>query len=347
MNVIFIIFGLLALSVLIIAHELGHFVMAKINGVKVEEFSVGMGPKVFGIKGKETEYLIKAFPIGGYVKMLGDQESSDDSRSFSSKSPQRKLSIIAAGPIMNFVIAILFFTIIASAKGFVIPVISEVQKNSPAEAKGLLPGDKIIKVNNKKISTWDEFTTIVYTSNPDVNSAIANPINITFLRDSNEKTIDVTPIKNIEENRYMIGVGATAIEKPNLFQSIGYGVKQCGYIIKEVFSFLGNAFKGNVSKDDVGGPVTIIKISSQAAQAGFFYLLRFSAFISVQLAIFNIIPFPALDGGWIFILLYEIITRKKVDDKKVAIVNYIGFTFLMILMVLVILKDVFLPINLN
>jgi regulator of sigma E protease len=343
----YIVLGLLALSVLIIAHELGHFTLAKLNGVKVEEFSLGMGPKIFGIKGKETEYLIKAFPIGGYVRMLGEEEKSDDERAFSNKSPVRKLSIIAAGPIMNFIIAILFFTIIASAKGFVTPVIGEVQKNSPAEAKGLLAGDRIIKVNDKKISTWDEFTMEIYSANPDANSATANPVNITYERKGVENTIDIIPIKNTEENRFMIGVGGTVVENPNLIQSVRYGINQTGSIIKQLGDFLGNIFKGKVSSDDVGGPVTIVKISSQAAKAGIFNLLWLCAFLSVQLAIFNIIPFPALDGGWIFLLLFEIITRKKVDDKKVAVVNYIGFTVLMILMVLVVLKDIFIPINLN
>jgi regulator of sigma E protease len=339
--------GLLALSVLIIVHELGHFTLAKINGVKVEEFSLGMGPKIFGIKGKETEYILKAFPIGGYVKMFGEQESSNDSRAFSSKSPERKLSIIAAGPLMNLITAILFFTIIASVKGFYVPVISSVEKNSPAEKAGIVAGDKIIEANDKKITNWEEFVYLVSSTNKDINSETVNPINITFVHNGSQISKSIIPMKNVEEKRFMIGVAPTVIDKPNLVQSVSYGLRQTGYIIKEVFSFLGNLFKGNVSKDDVGGPVTIIKISSEAARAGFIYLLQLSAFISVQLAIFNIIPFPSLDGGWIFILIYEIITRKKVDDQKVAVVNYIGFIFLMILMVLVVLKDIFMPINFN
>jgi regulator of sigma E protease len=339
--------GLIAISVLIIVHELGHFTLAKINGVRVEEFSLGMGPKIFGIKGKETKYTIKAFPIGGSVQMFGEQDAIDDSRSFSSKSPERKLSIIAAGPLMNLITAILFFAIIASAKGFYVPVISSVEKGSPAEKAGIVAGDKIIKANDKKITNWEEFVYLVSSSNKDINSETVNPINITFVRNGSEINKSITPIKNAEEKRFMIGVAPTVIDKPNVIQSVNYGFRQTGYIIKEVFSFFGNLFKGNVSKDDVGGPVTIIKISSEAAKSGFYTLLNLSAFISVQLAIFNIIPFPSLDGGWIFILLYEIITRKKVDDQKVAVVNYIGFVFLMILMVLVVLKDIFMPINLN
>lgn len=336
----YIILALLAFSVLIIGHELGHFVMAKVNGVKVEEFSIGMGPKLFGIKGKETEYLIKAFPIGGYVKMFGEEEASDDDRAFSNKSPERKLSIIAAGPIMNLIMAVLFFMLLGFAKGYVVPVISEVQKNSPAESVGLQPGDKITNINNKKVTTWEDLSTQIYSSN-------GSPLQITFRRGEEVFSKTVTPAKVKEETgeRYIIGIVPTAVEHPTVLEAVKYGFNQTVSLIKQIGTTFKSLFSGKLSKDDIGGPVTIIKISGKAAQAGFWNLLWFCAFLSVQLAIFNIIPFPALDGGWIFLLLFEIITRKKVDDKKVAVVNYIGFTLLMILMVLVTLKDIFFPVN--
>ena len=180
MNLIYILGAILAFSILVIVHELGHFTLAKLNGVKVEEFSLGMGPKLFGIKGVETEYLIKAFPIGGYVKMLGEEEKVSDVRSFSSKSPAQKLSIIAAGPLMNFILAIFIFAFIGSIRGFALPIVDTVDVDKPAYTVGIQKGDKIITVNNKKIRTWDDFFTEVYMAN-------GNSLNISLLRNGEKK----------------------------------------------------------------------------------------------------------------------------------------------------------------
>ena len=339
MNIIYLLGGILAFSVLVIVHELGHFTLAKLNGVKVEEFSIGMGPKLFGIKGKETEYLIKAFPIGGYVKMLGEEEKVSDIRSFSSKSPAQRLSIIAAGPIMNLILAIVFFAVIGSIRGFQIPVVDKVEMDKPAYTAGIQKGDKIINVNDKKIKTWDDFFTQVYMAN-------GSNVNIKLLRNGETKSFDITPVKDEKENRYLVGIYPVILENPGLGKSISYGFTQTNTIITQTFDVLKTLFKGKVSSGDIGGPITIIKVSSKAAEQGIVSLMAFAAYLSVQLAIFNIIPFPALDGGWIFLLLFEIITRKKVDDNKIGVINYIGFAILMTLMVIVVIKDILYPIKL-
>lgn len=333
----YIISAIIAFSILIIVHELGHFTLAKINGVKVEEFSLGMGPKLFGIKGKETEYLIKALPIGGYVKMLGEEEAVTDKRAFSSKTSAQKLSIIAAGPLMNLILAVLLFGIVGS-RGYPVPVVNEIIKDSPAVTSGIKVGDKILKVDNEKISTWEDFQTKVYMMK-------GKPLNLTLLRDGTEKNINVIPIMNKEEKRYLIGIAPAFLKNPTIIQSTSYGFRQTGSLIKQTIGFFGTLFKGKASSSDFGGPVTIIKLSGQVAKAGIIPLMTFAAYLSVQLAIFNIIPFPALDGGWIFLFLFEIITRKKVDDKKVGFINYIGFALLMTLMVLITIKDILYPIK--
>ncbi|MCM8710621.1 RIP metalloprotease RseP [Clostridium sp. SYSU_GA19001] len=335
----YILGAILAFSVLVIVHELGHFTLAKLNGVKVEEFSIGMGPKVFGIKGKETEYLIKALPFGGYVKMLGEEEKVSDIRAFSSKTPARKLSIIAAGPIMNFVLAVVIFAVIGAIRGFLIPVIDKVDINSPAYNAGIQKGDKIININNKKVTTWDDFSTVVY-------MAKGENLNIKLLRNNEIKTINVTPVMNKEENRYIVGVWPTLLEKPNIINSLYYGLTQTNTIIKQTFGALKTIFTGKASADDFGGPISIIRISTKVAESGIIPLAAFAAYLSVQLAIFNIIPFPALDGGWIFLLLFEIITRKKIDDNKIGLINYIGFAILITLMIVILIKDILYPIKL-
>ncbi|MFL0195913.1 RIP metalloprotease RseP [Clostridium sp. WILCCON 0269] len=334
----YIIAAIIAFGVLIIIHELGHFILAKVNGVKVEEFSVGMGPKLFGIKGGETEYLIKLFPIGGYVKMLGDEGKSEDPRAFNNKSSIRKLSIVIAGPIMNFILGVVLFSIIASARGYLSPVVSRTLSGGPAAMAGIKAGDKITQVNNSKISTWEDFVTEIYT-------ASGNSVNITYERQGGVNQVNVTPVKDEKENRYIVGIEGTQVNKPTLTQSVSYGFIETKSLIKQTVSFFKTLFKGKASMNDVGGPLTIIKISGAAAKAGILSLLAFSAYISIQLAIFNIIPFPALDGGYIFLFLFEIITGKKVDDNKVGILNYVGFAILMALMVLVTVKDIFYPIK--
>jgi regulator of sigma E protease len=326
-------------SVLIIGHEFGHFIMAKANGVKVEEFSMGMGPKILSFKGKETEYMLKLFPIGGYVRMLGDEEESTDERAFSNKSPQRKLSIIAAGPIMNIVMSVGIFVLLAYTQGYMSPTISQVVANSPAETVGLMQGDVITRINNSKVITWDDITSQMYAVDA------KKPLSIVFTRNGVEKSISLTPIKDEEQNKYIIGIYPTKIDNPKLGNAIIYGAQQTKSLVKQTFITFKTLFQGKLTLNDFGGPVTIVKVSGQAAQGGLLNLLWLCAFLSVQLAIFNIIPFPALDGGWIFLFLFEIITRKKVSDDKIAIVNKIGFTILLLFMVLVTVKDIMIPIN--
>lgn len=334
----YILYAILAFSILILIHELGHFIMAKANNVMVEEFSLGMGPKLFGIQGKETKYLIKAFPIGGYVKMLGDENASLDPRAFNNKKPLQKLSIVIAGPIMNLVLGIFLFALIAGNKGYMAPIIDKLTPNGPAQAAGLLPGDKLVKINNSGILTWEDFVTGIYTSN-------GNPVTITYSRDSKLNTLKLSPVKDTELNRYIVGIYPSEVTKPNIVQSVKYGFIESWSLTKQTAGFFKTLFTGKASMNDFGGPVTIIKFSGAAAKAGILSLMAFAAYISIQLAIFNIIPFPALDGGFIFLFLFEIITGKKVDDNKVGIINYFGFAILMMLMVFVTIKDILYPIN--
>ncbi len=336
-NIPYFVMAILAFSLLIIIHELGHFTMAKLNGVKVHEFSLGMGPKLFGIKGKETEYLIKAFPIGGYVKMEGEDTGSDDPRAFNNKTPLQKLSIVSAGAIMNFILAIVLFAIVGASQGKIIPVIGEIIPSGAAMKAGMQVGDKITKVNSISIDKWDEFIN-------EISISKGENIKIEIVRDSKVKIFLLKPIKDVKENRFMIGVSGT-FQKLNFGEIVSYGFNQTFNTGKQIFAFFGSLFRGHESINDVGGPISIIRISTMVAKVGITNLMMLTAMLSVQLGILNIVPFPALDGGWIFILLFEIISGKKLDDKKVGAVNYIGFMLLMALMVFVVLKDIISPLK--
>lgn len=334
----YIIFAILAFSLLIIVHELGHFIMAKVNGIRVEEFAIGMGPKIFSIQGKETKYSIGILPIGGYVKMLGEEEEVEDNRSFSSKSPLRRISVILAGAIMNFLLALVLFTMILSKNGYTIAEVGEVQPNTPAYESGLQTGDKFLNINGEKVFSADDVSVAIAMSK-------GNPVDIEFERGGEVKDITITPKLN-EENKYVIGFYFGIEKNPTFIQGVKQSFKQTTSIISQTFKGLKTIVTGEANlKTDVGGPVTIIKMSGEAAKGGFWNLMYFTAFISINLAVFNLLPFPALDGGWTVILLIELITRKKVPEKIVATLNYVGIMILFGFMILVTVKDILFPIN--
>jgi len=337
-NIPYIIMGLLAFGVLVIWHELGHFILAKLNGVKVEEFSVGMGKKIFGVKGKETEYNVRMLPIGGYVKMLGEEGECEDTRAFANKANWRRLTIVAAGPIFNFILAIVLFGMVYSLTGTQIPTVAELTPDAPALSAGIKKGDKILEANEKKINTWTDFL-IVMTENT------GEAVELKIDRDGEIMDFNVVPVEVDDEggNRFIVGVAAEVI-RPSFGEAIKLGFKETKSMLRQTIGFFGKLFKGEASKDDVGGPVTIFKLTGKVAKAGILPLINFMAIISVQLAIFNIIPFPALDGGWILILLLQMITGKKFNEDVVGKINYIGFMVLLGLMVLVTIKDVLYPV---
>lgn len=338
----YIVYALLGFSLLIIVHELGHFIMAKVNGIRVEEFSIGMGPKIFSTEGKETKYSIGLFPIGGYVKMMGEEEEVNDERSFSSKSPLRRISVIVAGAFMNFLLAIIIFTVFLNKFGYSLPKVASLIENMPAVEAGLQEGDEFLKVNGSKVLSADDLSVAI-------NLAKDKPINFLISRNGENKEIVVTP-KLVEENgsqRYMIGFGFERIDNPGIVQSFKQSFKETISVINQTYKSLKMMVTGEVNfKTDVGGPVSIIRMSSEAAKNGIWNLMYFIAFISINLAVFNMLPFPALDGGWTVILLIELITRRKVPDRIVGAMNYVGIMLLFGLMILVTIKDILFPIQL-
>lgn len=319
-------------GLLIIGHEFGHFVMAKLSDIKVMEFSFGMGPRIFKFGKGETEYSWRAFPIGGFVKMLGEEEQINDPRSFSCKPTAVRMGVIAAGPIMNIIISIIIFAVISMTTGYIKPVVSKLIDEFPvAKNAGVMVGDRIVKVNGQKIFTYEDYLMFVYQNG-------GTPFNLVIDRGGKQIGVDITPMWNAEENRYMIGIEAS-YGKAGLFEGIQYGLSNTVSLTKQIGSFFKSLVAGKASTEDVSGPVGIIKYAGEAARNGFDSLLVFTAFLSINLAVMNLLPFPALDGGWLFILLIEGIRRKKLDADKVGMVNFIGFAFLMVLTVLITFRD--------
>lgn len=334
----YIILAILAFGVLIIVHELGHFTLAKLNGVRVEEFSIGMGPKILSKQGKETKYSLGIFPVGGYVKMMGEEDAVEDERSFSAKSPLRRISIIIAGVIMNYLLAIAIFTTITYNFGYKTTTALEIENASPAYEAGMLQGDKVIKIGNSRVFSYDDILFDIYLSKGET-------INFLVDRNGEKKEIVITPKTN-EEGQFKIGLLCDNVAKPSVGASFKQSLNQTASLVSQTFKGLKMIFTGKANlKTDVGGPLTIVKMSAATAKAGIWNLAYFVGFLSVNLAVFNLLPFPALDGGWCVILLIEFITRRKVPDKIVAVLNYMGFAALIALMILVTIKDILFPMQ--
>lgn len=319
-------------GILIATHEFGHFITAKMSGIKVLEFAIGMGPKIVSFTRGETDYSLRLLPIGGYVKMLGEEEGSDDPRAFCNQNPWKRLIVISAGAAVNILTAIVLFSIIYFNQGTNTPTLSKVVNPSPAYEAGIRENDKIIQIDDKKINVWND---IAYS----VNENKGETLNIKVERAGNIHDFKVTPEYNKEDKIYLIGVSPTRVSG-NILDSIKSGFLETTSSIKQMVGFLGTLVTGGASMDSFGGPVAIVDLSGKAAQLGIWSLLYFVGFLSINLGVLNLIPFPALDGGWIVIILIEALTGKKIDQNKIGVLNFIGFALLMTFVVFVTYNDI-------
>lgn len=335
-----LIIAILGFGLLVLVHEFGHFLVARLNGVRVEEFSIGMGPTLVSKTGKEgTVWSIKALPIGGMCQMKGEDTGEEDSSqdSFQSKSPLRRMSIIFAGPLMNLIIGAVFFTILAQGLGFQTNKVEEVLPDTPAAAIGLKKGDEIIEVGGSKVTTFNDVITYMAVGG-------GKPTTIKVVREGVVSSYQITP-KQAENGQYLIGFKTMVETQPNLVQSFRQGMTEAAAMIRQTYFSLGLLFTGQVGLDQMGGPVAILGLASEVAKTDLLNFMRFLGFLSINLAIFNLLPFPALDGGWLTILLVELITRRKIPEKFMTAWNGVGFAILMAFMLFITFKDIFFPIR--
>lgn len=316
--------------IVVLVHELGHFTVAKLVGIKVNEFAIGMGPKLYQRKKGETQYTLRLLPIGGYVQMEGEDESSDDPRSFSNVSVLSRIGVILAGGIMNFILAIVVLTIVSYGVGMPTTKIQETTINSPAQLAGIQKGDIITEINGTKIRNWEGIEDSINDSDID------NVIEIKIERNGNLEVLSLKP--TLEEGRTIIGI------IPQFEQSITSAIKggfqKTGEFLKIMFEFLGMLFQGNVSTNDLSGPVGIVREIGAQAELGIYNVLFLLGFISVNLGFLNLLPIPALDGSRIIFLLIELIRGKPVDPNKEGFIHLIGFVLLIGLMLIVTYKDI-------
>jgi regulator of sigma E protease len=337
------------LGVLIFAHELGHFLVAKRAGVGVLKFSLGFGPRIVGRKIGETEYLLSLIPLGGYVKLLGEStdealSAEDERRSFLKQTVWKRIAIVAAGPLFNILLAVLIFTVVNMiGLPSLTTEIGSLQPGSAAMEAGLKAGDRILEMDGQAVRKWDEISKLIGRSR-------GTPLKLTVQRDGNPVAITVIPRLMKTPNvfgetveSYKIGISPspqTVIERQNPLSAVGTAFMQTWTVSKLTVVSVVKMFQGAVSPKSLGGPILIAQIAGTQVKEGIIPFILFMALLSINLAILNILPIPVLDGGHLLFYLIELVTGREVNLRWREMAQQVGFVLLILLMIFVFMLDI-------
>ena len=327
-----IISSIIIFLLVILIHEFGHFIVAKMNGVSVLEFSVGMGPKLFQKESNGTLYSLRLLPVGGYCQLEGEDEENDSPKSLNNQSPLVRLKVILAGAIMNFILAFILLILLMSVSR-VSTEVSGVLENSPAYSSGIQAGDKIVSINGKNIDDGEELLKNIKESQGD--------LDIGVIRNSQSKNIKVTP--RLENNVRKIGVNFQEeynIKNFSIIKGFKKGVITFLNLTGMLYKFLGMLITGQLGLGGVSGPVGVVKEIGNAAKTGVANLIFLLAYININLGVFNLLPIPALDGGRAIFILIEMIFGKKISQEKEGYIHMVGLILLLALIAIVTIKDV-------
>jgi len=332
-----IVYAIIVFLLLIFVHEFGHLISAKLSGIRVNEFALGMGPRLFGFTRGETKYSFRAVPFGGYCLMEGENDDSDDPRAFGNRPVRYRAIVLFAGSLMNILLAFLLLSMLIFSQGMPTRVLSDVGTETPAYAAGLRPGDELVSINGAAVYEWEDVSPIL--------SSIATagedtPITLKVLRDGTERTIS-TRLYTDENGALKLGISPEFARTPGFFfKSFFYGARATFLMGKMMYEVLGNLFTGRVGMEQLTGPVGIVVIVGDTARLGFGYLIQLTALISLNLAIINLLPFPALDGGRLIFLVIRKITGKAITDTIEGRVHLVGIIVLFAFMALITLQDI-------
>ena len=340
--------AVLIFGIIIMIHEFGHFLFAKLNGIGVIEFSLGMGPRLYSFEKGGTRYSIKILPFGGSCMMLGEDEENSDQSAFNNKSVWARISVVAAGPIFNFLLAFLLSMVIVGLTGYQPATVMEVMDGYPAKEAGLLSGDLITEINGRNIHSKDDITLYIQTH-------AGKTITVEYKRaDGNggveRRSAVIVPQYSEEDGGYLMGVRFDGVAKPvsGLGQLLVHSAYEVKYWIQYVFDAFYMMFHGEVSLNDLSGPVGIVTTIDDTVDQVIPYgrtvviltLINFCILLSANLGVMNLLPIPALDGGRLVFLFIEAVRGKPIDKEKEGMVHMAGMMLLMALMVLVLFNDV-------
>lgn len=354
-----IVIALIIFGMIVLIHEFGHFLFARLNKVRVVEFSIGMGPRLFSIQGKETKYSIKLLPLGGSCMMYGEDGNDAEEKegeesieeepkegSFHAASPWGRFSIIAAGPLFNFVLAFVLALIIVSNAGIDKPVVKSVVEGYPAQEAGLMPGDVVQKLDGKTITFYRDITLYLY-MHP------GKTMDVTVLRQEENGvknlTFTLVPKMNQEYKQYMIGIQGGIRDNPqNLLEALQYALYEVRFNITSVLSSLAYLASGRASLNEFVGPVGIVGMIGETVKESKSYGIRvlllnlanLMLLFSANLGVMNLLPIPALDGGRLLFILPEALFRRSLNRKIEGYIHLAGFALLMLFMVFVLFNDI-------
>ena len=319
--------------VLVIPHEWGHMIVARWCGVRIKEFSVGMGPLIFKKQKGDTQYSLRLLPLGGYCMMEGEEEAVDSPTSYSSKTYPQKIAILLAGVTMNVIIAVIAVSVALWIGGALTNTLSGVSQGSPAAAAGLEAGDTIVAINGRDTPEWEDVIKAI-----DGYKEGDAPLEVTYERGDSRNTVSVAPEYNEERKAYMLGI--TAGVTHNFFKTAIHGPAATWELNKAMLQGFRMLFSGQLHKDDVAGPVGLVRVVDQASDYGVAPYLMLLALVSLNLAFFNLLPIPGLDGGKIFFILLKIISGGRINDDMEYKATVVGMAVLLMLFVLITVNDV-------
>ena len=342
-----IILFLIIFLVVVIAHEFGHFIVAKKNGIRVVEFFIGMGPSLFSFQKGETKYSLKLFPVGGACMFEGEdglekEKGGISERAFPNAPVWARVATIFAGPLFNFLVAFVMAVILVSVCGITTPEVLSVSEDGRALQAGMQVGDVITKINGKSVHLGGEVTLISQLNTK------GETLTITYERNGQEGTAVINPSYDEATGRYYMGVGIGGYLKCNVPQTFEYAFYTMKFYVESTFKSPGMLVTGQLSKDDVSGPVGLVKVVDEVYDSAKVYgaidvllnMMEIALLLSVNLGIMNLLPFPALDGGRLVFLLVEAFRGKPIPPEKEGMVHLAGMMALMVLMVLVFFNDI-------
>jgi regulator of sigma E protease len=351
MGITGIIAAIAVLGILIVVHEFGHFIVAKKSGVGILKFSVGFGPKLFGRTYNGTEYVLSAIPLGGFVKMVGEdpdsEEPVDEAISFSHQPLWKRCAIVLAGPTFNLLFAFVAFSCMFYLYGRPVPeegaVVGMVQEGKPAATAGFQNGDTIVSIDGSSIETWEALSEAIRGSG-------GKALTVEVMRDGAAKTLSVTPEK--QEPRdvfgevtgpsyYAIGIGhATARQPVGMFQAVSEGLTHTVWWITTIAISVYKMVCGHIPAEEIGGPILIVQAAGAQAQVGLEALVNFMSVISINLGILNLLPIPVLDGGHLLFFLIEGVMRRPLDLRQREMAQQVGLVILIGLMAFAFYNDI-------